>query len=83
MTEVCRAYRNQGRCRNGDACPFEHSEGEPIPQPPRGECFTFKEQGECKFGNRCRFKHGADDDRFNEDGTMKPSSKAKVIKPSP
>ena len=40
--EVCRAFRNTGRCRFGDECKFAHSEGEPIevcdptnPRPPR------------------------------------------------
>ena len=28
--EVCRAYRNNGSCRYGDECKYEHSEGEPI-----------------------------------------------------
>ena len=39
--EVCRAYRNNGSCRYGDECKYEHSEGEPITPPPRGECFNW------------------------------------------
>lgn len=68
MTEICRAFR-LGRCRFGDACQYEHSEGEPIPPPPRGECFSFNDSGECKYGSRCRFTHGHDDARFDADGT--------------
>ena len=66
--EVCRAFRNKGKCRYGDDCQYEHSEGDVIPAPPRGECFTFKETGECNFGDRCRFTHGGEDNRFDEDG---------------
>ena len=42
MAEVCRAFRNTGRCRHGDDCKYEHSEGEPIEPPPRGQCFNFE-----------------------------------------
>ena len=66
--EVCRAWRNNGKCRYGDECKFEHSEGEPIAQPPRGECFNFKEGNECQFGDRCRFLHGENDPRFDAEG---------------
>ena len=27
---VCREFRNEGQCPRGEACPCEHSEGEPI-----------------------------------------------------
>ena len=59
--EICRAFRNKGKCRYGDECKYEHSEGEEIPNPPRGPCFNWQENGECTFGDRCRFKHGDDD----------------------
>ena len=52
--EICRAYRNNGKCRYGDDCKFEHSEGEPIANPPRGKCFSFEQDGDCQYGNRCR-----------------------------
>lgn len=61
--EVCRAFRNTGRCRFGDTCKFVHSEGEPIEPPPRGPCFEFQESGSCKYGDSCRFAHGDDDER--------------------
>lgn len=67
--EVCRSYRNTGRCRFGDDCKFEHSEGEPIAQPERrerGECFNFRDNGECAHADRCRFSHGPDDTRGND-----------------
>ena len=35
--EVCRAFRNKGRCRNGDDCKYLHTEGEAIEPPPRGQ----------------------------------------------
>ena len=73
--EICRAFRNKGKCRYGDECKYEHSEGEEIPNPPRGPCFNWQENGECNFGDRCRFKHGDDDDRFDADGNMKPREK--------
>lgn len=77
MTEICRAFRNQGRCRYGDECQYEHTSGDPIPAPPRGECFNFKENGSCQFGDRCRFTHGGDDERFDADGNRKPSEKTR------
>ena len=67
--EICRAFRNKGKCRYGDECKYEHSEGEEIPNPPRGPCFNWQENGECTFGDRCRFKHGDEDDRFDADVT--------------
>jgi len=60
--EVCRAFRNTGRCRYGDECNYEHSEGDPIEPPPRGQCFNWKQTGECDYGDNCRFLHGDDDD---------------------
>jgi len=66
--EICRSFRNTGKCRFGEECKFEHSEGEPVPQPPRrarGECFRF-EKGECEYGDRCRFNHGPDDTRDDD-----------------
>ena len=62
MAEVCRAFRNTGRCRYGDGCSFEHSEGPEIAQPPRGQCHNWEQTGACEYGDRCRFLHGADDD---------------------
>ena len=59
---VCRAFRNTGRCRYGDECNYEHSEGDPIEPPPRGQCFNWKQTGECDYGDNCRFLHGDDDD---------------------
>ena len=61
--EVCKNYL-AGRCKFGDECKYEHSEGEPIEPPPRGQCFNFRDGGECQFGDRCRYLHGEDDDRF-------------------
>jgi len=69
--EVCRAFRNNGSCRFGENCKFEHSEGEPIPPPTerreRGECFNWNDAGECTHGEKCRFTHGADDTRHTGD----------------
>jgi hypothetical protein len=76
MAEVCRAFRNTGRCRNGDECKFEHSEGETITPPPAGECFNFKQDGACQFGDRCRFTHGVADPRFDESGLRKKMTRA-------
>lgn len=60
--EVCRAFRNGGRCRYGEECNYEHSEGDPIEPPPRGQCFNFEQTEECSYGERCRYLHGEDDD---------------------
>jgi hypothetical protein len=68
MTEVCRAFRNNGRCRYGDKCTYEHSEGDAIASPPREECFNFKTAGACAFGDKCRFTHGESDPRFDDEG---------------
>jgi len=61
-TEVCRAFRNNGRCRYGDECNYVHSEGDPIEPPPRGQCYNWEQKGECPYGDRCRYLHGPDDD---------------------
>jgi len=63
--EVCRNFRNTGRCRHKDNCKYEHSEGEPIQMPervikPRGICHNFSSGAECKFGDKCRFFHGTE-----------------------
>merc|ERR1712195_331072 len=62
VKEVCRAFRNTGRCRYGDQCNYEHSEGDAIEPPPRGQCFNWQQTGQCSYGDRCRFLHGEDDD---------------------
>jgi len=63
-------FRNNGRCRYGDECKYEHSEGEPIAPEARaaGECFTFRDEGSCSRGDACRFTHGENDPRFGSDG---------------
>lgn len=64
--EVCRSFRNNGSCRFGDDCRFEHSAGDPIAPPERrerGECFNFRDSGDCAHGDRCRFTHGENDTR--------------------
>jgi hypothetical protein len=66
--EVCRAFRNTGKCKFGEDCKYAHTTGEPIAAPPRGECFNLRDSGECKFGDRCRFLHGTNDPRFDENG---------------
>eukprot|EP00750_Incisomonas_marina_P000783 INCI10583.1.p1 GENE.INCI10583.1~~INCI10583.1.p1 ORF type:complete len:211 (-),score=30.98 INCI10583.1:211-843(-) len=60
-SEVCRAFRNTGRCRYGESCKYEHSEGDAIEPPPRGQCFNFEQDGECEYGDRCRYLHGEED----------------------
>jgi hypothetical protein len=69
VKEVCRAFRNNdGNCRWGDECKYEHSKGDPIPVPerdykPKGDCFNFEKDKSCRFGERCRFLHGPEDKR--------------------
>lgn len=64
--EVCRAFRNNGRCRYGDECKFDHSEGDRIEPPARGQCHNWEKDGECSFGDNCRFLHGEDDTRHEK-----------------
>jgi hypothetical protein len=67
--EVCRSFRNNnGECRFGSDCKYEHTKGEPIAVPPRdykpkGDCKNWAESKSCRFGDRCRYLHGADDKR--------------------
>jgi len=66
--EVCRAFRNTGKCRFDKECKYEHSAGPAIEAPPRdftpkGDCHNWTESKECRFGERCRFLHGAEDKR--------------------
>lgn len=65
--ELCRNFRNTGRCRFGDSCTYSHVPGAPIGHPMnrpiKGDCRTFKETGNCTFGAECRFKHGDQDTR--------------------
>lgn len=75
-SEVCRAFRNTGRCRNGDDCKYEHSTGDVIAPPPAGPCFNFRDAGNCEFGDRCRFTHGESDVRFDENGRRKKQERA-------
>jgi hypothetical protein len=66
--EVCRSFRNNGECRFGSDCKYEHSKGDPIAVPPRdykpkGDCNNWTKDKTCKFGDRCRFVHGSEDKR--------------------
>jgi hypothetical protein len=67
--EVCRSFRNNnGECRFGDTCKYEHSKGEAIPVPerdykPKGDCNNWAKDKSCRFGDRCRFVHGSEDKR--------------------
>jgi hypothetical protein len=77
--ELCRNFRNNGRCRFGESCTYSHAPGGPIGQPAGGagakksaggaakkdvgQCHLFEEAGECKFGDSCRYKHGDADKR--------------------
>ena len=74
--EVCRAFRNNGKCRYNDECKFAHTDGDFIEPPPRGLCFNFQQDGECSFGDRCRFLHGEEDDRFERREAEKAERKA-------
>jgi len=66
--EVCRGFRNTGRCRFGSVCKYEHSEGAAIEPPPVGECIHYRDEGKCSREDRCRYTHGANDPRFDESG---------------
>jgi len=67
--EVCRAFRNNdGNCRFGTDCKYEHSKGDKIAVPerdykPKGDCHNWEKEKTCKFGDRCRFLHGQEDKR--------------------
>jgi hypothetical protein len=66
--EICRAFRNNGKCRFEKDCKYEHSSGPQIEAPPRdytpkGDCHNWTETKSCRFAERCRFLHGPDDKR--------------------
>jgi hypothetical protein len=66
--EICRAFRNTGKCRFDKECKFEHSTGDHITPPPRdytpkGDCHNWTKEQKCRFGDRCRFLHGVEDKR--------------------
>jgi len=70
-TEVCRKYRNTGRCRYRNNCKYEHSDGPEIEVPDRpikarGVCFNFRDGKDCKFAEKCRFFHGSEQDAASE-----------------
>ena len=75
VLEVCRAFRNNGKCRYGDECNYAHTEGQSIPAPPRSQCYNWEETGACPYGDRCRYLHGPDDDgsRFERKDNNKPN----------
>jgi len=83
VSEVCRNFRNTGRCRYDTNCKYEHSQGDPIPLPervikPRGVCFNFQQGSECKYGTRCRFFHGSEADAAVEAEQRKIRSESKT-----
>ncbi len=65
--EVCRTFRNTGKCRFGDDCKFEHSAGEIIIPPrrearyPTEKCPRQAETGTCSRGRFCPFYHSEED----------------------
>jgi len=66
--EICRSFRNNGECRFGSDCKYEHSKGDPIAVPerdykPKGDCHSWEKEKKCRFGDRCRFLHGSEDKR--------------------
>jgi HemK-like putative methylase len=61
-TELCRSFRNTGRCKKGHRCKLLHIPGPPITPPQRGRCWAFERSGSCKKGDGCSFLHGVDDD---------------------
>mmetsp|Transcript_55682 Transcript_55682/g.88412 ORF Transcript_55682/g.88412 Transcript_55682/m.88412 type:complete len:177 (-) Transcript_55682:47-577(-) len=60
FTRMCK-YWDSGRCFNGMACPFAHSESELCPKPSlqaTGLCYQFANTGRCSKGQACNFAHG-------------------------
>jgi len=61
-TELCRGYREHGRCRYGDRCQFAHGPGElrRLARHPKYKtdlCRTYHSTGLCPYGPRCHFIH--------------------------
>jgi len=51
-TRMCIYFEKNGRCRNGDQCPYAHSKSEIVsPQCHYGAA--------CRFKERCKFSHPA------------------------
>jgi len=51
----CYAFQN-GTCKWGDACRFDHGEDKKGSGEPAGVCYSFQ-NGKCSKGNNCRFEH--------------------------
>jgi len=49
-TKMCIYFEKNGRCRNGDQCPYAHSKDELIVPPCH---YGFG----CRFKERCKFSH--------------------------
>ena len=68
-TELCKTFRETGKCPYGFKCRFAHGKEELLSKIlnsnyKKKDCKTFSECGFCPYGSRCSFKH---DERKIED----------------
>lgn len=67
-TELCRTFRETGRCKYGAKCQFAHGPGElrALARHPKYKtelCHKFYRLGQCPYGARCNFIHHLDEER--------------------
>lgn len=77
----CYEFRDNGSCRYGDQCRFNH--GGPAnggeQRRPSGTCRQFEQTGTCTYGAQCRFSHTTNvDNGSNIDVNMSAGQPAPV-----
>ena len=61
-TELCKTFRETGKCPYGFKCRFAHGKEELVSKIlnsnyKKKDCKTFSECGFCPYGSRCSFRH--------------------------
>ena len=68
-TELCKTFRETGKCPYGFKCRFAHGKDELVSKIlnsnyKKKDCKTFSEIGFCPYGSRCSFRH--DERKIND-----------------
>jgi hypothetical protein len=71
-TEMCRTFSENGSCRYGDKCQFEHGIADlrTVSRHPKYKtdlCRTFHSTGFCPYGTRCHFIHAMNEGKASEE----------------